>query len=439
MENEKIINEMNIYVTKMHKIVYNSFFLTIPASMLIDYFTISGPPYSFTLYWKSMILIILFINLFFIKKELYKPDIFVQIPLFLVFIPFSYLISIVPQEKIHFLNLTYMAIIGGLSVISTINYKRMLPFIILSITLYLLFYFVIIPHSLKSFFDSLGLWTFVFLIIIPFVSDYNYIRAYKEIKMRIILQEKNEEITKQSEEIEKQKDELQELNITKDKFFSIISHDLKNPISSLAITLNTLYEEKDEISDEEVKEILFLSKDSAKNLYELLENLLDWSRSQRNVININPLEFDVNYLINNNIHLFDSSLNIKKIKVIFENTEPLTCFADIPMTSAAIRNLISNAIKFSNDKGTLTIKASEYDEKYNLVSISDSGIGMPLEIINKLFRIDANSSRLGTNQEKGTGLGLILCKEFIEKNGGQIWVESVENVGSTFFFTIPKR
>ena len=109
------------------------------------------------------------------------------------------------------------------------------------------------------------------------------------------------------------------------------------------------------------------------------------------------------------------------------------------MTSAVIRNVISNALKFSNDKGTLTIKAYEYDEKYNLVSISDSGIGMPIEIMNKLFRIDANSSRLGTNQEKGTGLGLILCKEFIEKNGGQIWVESIENVGSTFFFTIPKR
>ncbi|MEA3316575.1 MAG: PAS domain S-box protein [Bacteroidota bacterium] len=236
---------------------------------------------------------------------------------------------------------------------------------------------------------------------------------------------------------EKQK-ELEELNATKDKFFSIIAHDLKNPFGTTMnfAQLLKLYYNKN--SDEKNLRIINNIYKGAKNAYNLLENLLDWSRSQTNRIEVNFKTFNISELIKNIINLEEKRVEEKKIKLSTSIEENIEVYADIDMINTVIRNLVSNAIKFTNENGEISIKAKNVKNKL-ILSVSDNGVGIKPEVIKTLFKIDTSYSTAGTNKEMGTGLGLILCKEFVEKNGGEIWVESTENIGSTFYFDIPVK
>ena len=183
-------------------------------------------------------------------------------------------------------------------------------------------------------------------------------------------------------------------------------------------------------------EFLELMKDSAKNIYSLLENLLEWSRSQRGTIQFEPNHFPLRKIVDNNLSLAKLSAENKKIKLINLIDENINVYIDPNLITTVFRNLISNAIKFTNINGSITIDAFR-DGDFYIVSVIDTGMGMSQETISKLFRIDVHVTTLGTSQEKGTGLGLILCKEFIIINGGNIWVESELGKGSTFKFTLP--
>ncbi len=235
-------------------------------------------------------------------------------------------------------------------------------------------------------------------------------------------------------------------NETKDKFFSIISHDLKNPLSALIMSSELLSDYYDKFSDEDrVKKIRQISE-SSKFLFKLLENLLLWSRSQTGAIKFSPEFLNLNKVINSNIELMKLQAQSKKIDLINTLKNELNFVFDEDMITTVIRNLISNAIKFTPEGGSVEIGAItkpseglEPSEGYTNIYIKDSGVGMPEEIRNKLFRIDVNITLEGTNKEKGTGLGLILCKEFVEKHGGKIWVESEVGKGSTFWFSLPAK
>lgn len=233
-----------------------------------------------------------------------------------------------------------------------------------------------------------------------------------------------------------QNGQLQELNATKDKFFSIISHDLKGPLNSLTSFSGLLINHTDSLTKEEIQ---MLAKDldkSLKNLFALLENLLEWSRSQSGNIDFKSEPFDVVALLRQNQELLTAQAQNKKIAIRLGGDDAITISAHRNSITTVIRNLISNAIKFTPEGGSITLTSS-VKEKSILVSISDNGVGMSKEVIDKLFRIDSKHTTKGTADEKGTGLGLILCKEFIEKNNGRIWVESQIGKGSTFFFELP--
>jgi signal transduction histidine kinase len=229
---------------------------------------------------------------------------------------------------------------------------------------------------------------------------------------------------------------LQELNATKDKFFSIIGHDLKGPLNSLTSFSSLLINHTDSLSKEEIK---MLAKDldkSLKNLFSLLENLLEWSRSQTGNIEFKPEVFDLTALMTENQTLLKTQAQNKNIVIENQYTDKLNVHAHRHSVNTVVRNLISNAIKFTPKDGKITLNLQRL-EKDIKVSIADTGVGMSEEVMKKLFRIDTKHSTKGTADEKGTGLGLILCKEFIEKNGGRIWVESTEGKGSVFYFTLP--
>jgi len=228
-------------------------------------------------------------------------------------------------------------------------------------------------------------------------------------------------------------------NETKDKFFSIISHDLKSPFNSLLGFTDLLLQNYDTFDDAERKHIIESLNTSSKNTYQLLENLLTWSRSQTGRIEFSPQEIEVKTLIYEIILLSQPAAENKSI-VLSDHTEAdLSVYADKSMLQSVLRNLISNAIKFTGNKGSVSVSAKKSkQDRFIEISISDTGVGIPEDIIDDLFRIDKNRSRPGTEKEKGTGLGLILCKEFVEKQGGQIWIESEVGKGSQFIFTLPE-
>jgi signal transduction histidine kinase len=230
--------------------------------------------------------------------------------------------------------------------------------------------------------------------------------------------------------------ELQELNATKDKFFSIISHDLKGPLNSLTSFSSLLINHTESLSKEEIKMFAVDFDKSLKNLFSLLENLLEWSRSQTGNIEFTPESFDLALVLEENKALLKAQAQNKKITLRYENGGPQLIRAHKNSINTVVRNLISNAIKFTLEEGIITLELTKMGTDV-VVSVTDTGVGMPPEVVNRLFRIDSKHSTKGTANEKGTGLGLILCKEFVEKNGGQIWVKSKEGQGSAFYFSLP--
>jgi signal transduction histidine kinase len=230
---------------------------------------------------------------------------------------------------------------------------------------------------------------------------------------------------------------LRELIATKDKFFSIMAHDLKNPLSIFAVTTQTLHKEVDVLDKEELKEYLDHLKDNAKSIYDLLENLLTWSRTQRKKITFQPEIIELNFIIKNNIDLFSSTARAKNIELIAPRSEAWTVYSDSNLINTILRNLVNNALKFTPEGGKVEILV-ESEPNYWVMKVSDNGIGMDSETIENLFKVEVNTSKLGTNNEGGTGLGLIVCKEFADIIGGDIWVESELGKGSTFSFSIPK-
>jgi PAS domain S-box-containing protein len=235
-------------------------------------------------------------------------------------------------------------------------------------------------------------------------------------------------------------EKLKALNANKDKFFSIIAHDLKGPVSSFKYALESIKTQFDDIDRNELAFYIKDLSDNMNSLYELLEDLLEWARTQTGKIAFVREEFSIRALLDNIKSICSSLAAKKEITLIFNLEADLYAYADVQMISTVIRNLVSNSIKFTNVGGIIQVSANIYeqDDDYIEIEVKDNGIGMTKDKQTKLFSIDNNISSPGTNDEKGTGLGLILCKEFVEKNGGAIRLESQIGVGTSFYFTAPK-
>lgn len=244
-------------------------------------------------------------------------------------------------------------------------------------------------------------------------------------------------IQEQNSNLEKKIEELNEEKISKEKFISIIAHDLKSPFQGLLGIFDIISETFDELTTEELKKYLGYAQSSVKNLYQLIEELLQWSRFLTGQVQFNPTKCNLYQEMVNVINLNKNSLDNKKLTVINYMKENMEAYADENMVNSIFRNLISNAIKFSKRGGTIIIDAVRLED-YIQISVADQGIGMDKETQEKLFKLGEQVTMLGTENETGSGLGLILCKEMITKNGGKIWFESELNKGTTFYITLPK-
>jgi signal transduction histidine kinase len=241
-------------------------------------------------------------------------------------------------------------------------------------------------------------------------------------------------LLRHQEEMEKRSEELERLNQVKDKFFSIISHDLRSPINALSGLLDLL--DKGAVKPEELSSHIGELKIRFNHTRTLLNNLLDWTLLQMDKLNLQAAKIDLHKIVDENIQLLAAVQN-KQINLVNNIPENAIAFADSNTVNLVIRNLMTNAIKFTNDGGSVIIGSKEESNQW-IISVKDNGIGMNQDVIKILFDKTAPYTTRGTANEKGTGLGLILCKEFVEKNGGKIWVSSEVGSGSTFGFTLPK-
>jgi PAS domain S-box-containing protein len=248
-----------------------------------------------------------------------------------------------------------------------------------------------------------------------------------------------EDITQQMKaEIELQNSEIQlrELNATKDKFFSIIAHDLRSPFTSI-IGLSEMMSIENEMDIAQMREFAEMIFQSSSKTYELIDNLLSWARSQTGKIKNNPSKINLYDLINEMFSIVSEKALMKKISLTNSIEKDSIINADIDLLKTVFRNLITNAIKFSNPNGEVNISLKKSAKK-STIYIKDNGIGIEKENLEDLFRIDVNKISIGKSEEKGNGLGLIICKEFVEKMGGKIYAESEFGKGSKFIFTIPE-
>lgn len=261
--------------------------------------------------------------------------------------------------------------------------------------------------------------------------------ALQNMKQRMLVKDLlEEELTRQKIQIEEQKKELETLNATKDKFFSIIAHDLKNPFASLIGASGYLLSSSNELSQEQMTNFLTIINNSAKQGHRLLENLLEWSRMQTGMMSWQPEQVDLWDLVNEVVSLLRGSAETKQIHLEAKVDENLSAFVDPNMINTVVRNLVSNAIKFTPNGGEIIVE-SRQSKNFVEITVKDNGVGIKAENIEKLFKIDEQVMQNGTENETGTGLGLILCKEFIDKHKGELLVKSEINKGSSFIFRLP--
>ena len=253
---------------------------------------------------------------------------------------------------------------------------------------------------------------------------------YIGVNMDISEYKKAERVIKESET------KLHQLNADKNRFISILGHDLKSPFNNLLGLSEVLTDEITSLKTEEIEDIAKDIHKSAKIANKLLDDISLWARTQQGKIPFKPQILSFKDIFKDTLEILSPNANAKNITINYFATDEINVFADIDMIKTVLRNLVSNAIKFTNNGGRININAKQIDSNLT-ISVSDNGIGIPPDNLTKLFDISEVLTTTGTAKETGTGLGLLLCKEFIEKHGGKIWVESEEGKGSDFKFTIP--
>lgn len=235
---------------------------------------------------------------------------------------------------------------------------------------------------------------------------------------------------------QKIQEQLKELYTTRDKFFSIISHDLRSPFNAILGFADILTDEWDELTETERKTFLRNIRTTAHNTFDLLERLLEWTRVQTGKMKFSPARLTLEPLVKETFNLLAPSAERKFLRLVSEVPEESSAWADKDGFLLVIRNLISNAIKFTQHGGVITVSSTTMPNLV-VVTVSDTGVGISSENIRKLFRFEEQLKTEGTDKERGSGLGLVLCREIIEKSSGRIWAESTENEGSRFHFTLP--
>lgn len=275
-----------------------------------------------------------------------------------------------------------------------------------------------------------GIFMFIALVVSPYLVKVRIDAMKRNARLRFDMRKVNENLRKANEQ-------LAELNASKDKFFSIISHDLRSPFNSLINLSMLLKDDGENMECSETREYADIIHRTSLKTYNLLQNLLDWSRSATGAILYEPESMHLLNVIADMVESLESSASTKQVRLDVDVKSEDIVKADRNMIATVLRNLVGNAIKFTPEGGTVTIEIADSEPGWVAVSVRDTGVGIATDRIPDMFDISKVKSTPGTNDEKGSGLGLILCKEFVDYHGGRIWVDSTEGEGSVFTFTLP--
>lgn len=286
------------------------------------------------------------------------------------------------------------------------------------------------------------IWFYALVVLLLIAVYYLIIRfryrmlISRQEKMEAIIETQTKQLREEKKTIEQQAIHLEELNKTKDRFFSIIAHDLRNPFQAMIGFSDILYSKIDDIGKEELREGIEVIRSSSKTLHDLTENLLNWASLQTGRVKVEPTRFALREVTSKNVELFIQASQQKNITLTLETDESIELEADKNMIDTIVRNLLSNAIKFTQTSGNISLQTHIRNNRCKII-ISDDGIGMSSELIKGIMNLDSRSMRTGTNNETGTGLGLILCNEMIAMNNGSLSIESSEGKGTTFTIDLP--
>jgi signal transduction histidine kinase len=371
---------------------------------------------------QAIIWVQLFAALFFLFTPIYLSS--QTIPYYLIFCGFLlfYLLNIV--IKVIYMKRPFSIWVGGtylLVFVAGIND-------------------ILFSQSIIESYYVMPIGIFIFAVVQALVITRMFSLAFLEVetlsnKLKNINRNQKDIIQERTSLLNMQAQELQRSNQIKDKVFSIISHDLRAPIKSLSTVLTWVAE--DDLSFEELKKSLGSISKNVDTLNLTLENLLQWSRSQLMGLKSEPELIDVRKPIQEIIELFKIQSSEKGIKLKYNISDRFAVFVDKHNLNLLLRNLISNAIKFTHENGIVEISVSNYEENYTLICVKDDGMGMSKDAIEKVFSTTEHFTTYGTNNEKGTGLGLLLCKEYVDGSNGKIWIESELGKGTSILFTLP--
>ena len=281
----------------------------------------------------------------------------------------------------------------------------------------------------------LGIFIIAILVILVFIFYRRWLNYKNKIQH---LEQKMQQLQEANEKLRDSEYAQRTLNATKDKFFSIIAHDLRNPFQALFGISEELYRRIDQLEKDDIKDYGKLIHESTQNLFNLLENLLQWSRTQMGNLKLSPQHLNIRETADDIITLLRTNMIEKGIQLSNEIQKDITAYSDKNVLGTILRNLLSNAVKFTDPGGTIVLKA-QLEKDHTVISVSDNGKGIPREYMNQLFDLKGSQIPQGGSGEKGTGLGLILCKELVETSRGEIWVESELGKSNTFDFTIPNK
>ncbi len=383
----------------------------------------------------------LFINAVF-NREFHRKVLLVivifsgLVNVFTLFAPpllFSYLVN--PYQVFALLVIIYC-----IYVVSVAVWKKRTGSVLFAIGFFILCLFIL--HDILASINLLdglqlsGLGFFIFMLLQSFALAANFNTTYRvNAKLKEQLQVANKSL---EDKVELRTEELAIASSTKDKFFGIISHDLRGPIVSAQSALNFIKDDIEDATKDELREDIALVSKTLFSVHALLEDLLIWSRSKQGNIKLDKHHLTVDQLMTKNIDLIEENLKQKNIEIINKLNPKHEVFIDLNSMSTVLRNLISNAIKFTPSKGKITVASKDLGD-FVEIHVSDSGVGIPKNKIATLFEITKNKSTKGTNGEQGSGMGLILCKEFVEINNGEIAVKSEQGQGSTFIISLPTK
>lgn len=270
-------------------------------------------------------------------------------------------------------------------------------------------------------------------------KPFNAIELLSRVKTHLDLKLSKDAIVEYNKRLKAYQEDLQQAIASKDKFFSIIAHDLRGPFTGFIGLSELLLDESANLSKDDVVNIAQNMHKAAKKLFNFLENLLEWSRAQMGRIDFNPNKFTLFELIRRTISLNRETAQNKNIELVSAVGESLYAYGDSNMFNTIMRNIVSNALKFTKEGGKVEVTAEDINDDFIVISVIDNGIGMSEDALSKIFRIDMKYTTPGTNKESGSGLGLILCKELVDKLSGKIEVFSVQGEGTTFKITLPKK